>query len=135
MRLPKRLLFIVAILAGVAPDLFGQPSAISGRVTDGDTAGVPLPGVIVILKNAEGRIIHHTITDGGGNFSLPAPVSGEGHVLHFSAMSYEERTVPLAEVRSDFHVALKPAPIVITVVLPLLSPPRPLVLPMMPVLA
>ncbi len=108
----KHLIFAVWMSAGVVLAASGQQTALSGQVT-GENDGVPLPGVIVMLKSAQGGIVRHTVSDENGHFSLPVPVTGEGYLLHFSAMSHEAKSIPVDEAGEYIKVALAPAPIAI----------------------
>ena len=65
-----------------------QPHSVSGRVTD--SAGTPLPGVAVAIKNTT----QGTITDANGNYSL-TNVSGDA-TLVFSFMGMKTQEIAVA---------------------------------------
>ena len=105
----RRFLYCGCLLAGIFPVAYGQSAAITGTVTDsGDNK--PISGVIVLLKNSEGKIVRNTLTTAQGKFTLPVPEPAAGHTLHFSMLGYAPYSVPLTGYGHGAPVALTPAP-------------------------
>ena len=71
------------------PPPLNQPSVLTGKVTD--TNGNPLPGVYVMKKGLQPRIV----TDPDGSFSIHAD---PGDTLRFSLPGFGEQEVPVERV-------------------------------------
>lgn len=70
---------------------------ITGKVTD--EAGMPLPGVTVLIKGTQ----LGTATDGDGNYQLTVPA--QGHALVFTMVGMETREETIGE-RSEINVTM-----------------------------
>lgn len=69
-----------------------QEVTLSGKVvTNGTSEG--LPGVTVLLSNADGSGQQGATTDENGNFSFPRQQTGNRYTLQFSYIGYEKQTV------------------------------------------
>lgn len=103
----QHFLCVGCLLAGILPAAYSQPAGITGTVIDsGDRK--PVGGVIVMLKNAEGKIIRNTTTSMQGRFSLAVPEPVAGHTLHFSLLGYAPQDMSLAGKKGSLEVLLVP---------------------------
>lgn len=86
--LTKRMLLLLVSIIFVG-SLYAQERTITGSITD--KAGVPLPGVNVVLKGATSG----AITDLDGKFSIRVP--GNDAVLSITYVGYIKQEVPVGE--------------------------------------
>ena len=87
---------LTLLMAFIVQITFAQEKTISGTVTD--DAGLPLPGVNVIVKNTSTG----TQTDFDGYYSLKA---NKGSVLSFSYVGFQSKDVAVAD-QSTINVQL-----------------------------
>lgn len=97
---------VLLILAAYSLTGLAQVS-ISGIVRQRDSRE-PLPGISVMVRNAEGKIRKYSSTDANGAFSLTVQTI-TGCRLDVSAMSYARQNIPLDSVSSPIEILLDPA--------------------------
>ena len=83
------------VMSGVT---FAQTKNVSGKVVDEEGKGLPFVNV-VLLSLPDSTIVHGTVTDGDGMFSISADISGG--VLQLSMLGYETVSIPIEEVKGQ----------------------------------
>ena len=85
----RKLLLSLALLFSFFSEVWAQGRTVTGKVTDGASNGLGLPGVTVLVKGTSAG----ASTDVNGNYSISVPENA--NVLTFSFVGYlsEERTI------------------------------------------
>ncbi len=89
---------IISTKGGISGQVMQQPVDVSGKVTD--TAGVPLPGVTILIKGT----VQGIITDTDGDYSLPKVPADAILVFSFVGMRTQEIAV---SGKSQINVSLE----------------------------
>jgi len=86
----KKIFFLALMLAVCIPYTIAQVKTVTGRITSADD-GNPIPGVTVIVKEAETGVI----TNIDGEYSIEVPANGQ--ILKFSFVGMISQEVAIGE--------------------------------------
>jgi outer membrane receptor protein involved in Fe transport len=98
--------FVLIILFSVS--LFGQTGKFNGVVAD--TAGRPIAGATVVLRNKVTRAERTTTTDSEGKFSFDTPETGS-YEIATNVVGFGSSTIDLQSPASSLTITLDPQPI------------------------
>lgn len=83
----------------------GQSAATTGTVvlsgTVKERSGEPMPGVIITVKNGDGKNVAYTSTNSAGAFSLSYPESLTEGTVNFSCIGYGGLVIPLGKFKNN----------------------------------
>ncbi|GAA4030754.1 hypothetical protein GCM10022409_13700 [Hymenobacter glaciei] len=88
-----RLFFFLALFASLIFPAFAQDALLTGQVqSQGDKAAIPFVNIGIRGKNTG------TAADANGNFFLRIPPSQANDTLTFSAIGFQEQSLPIAQI-------------------------------------